>query len=56
MANHRFNCVGNTEKESLSAYDIQKLVEYRNIYKMGENQYPFYLQKSYSVRGKRTYQ
>lgn len=31
--NNRFNCIRNAEKEALSAYDIQKLVEYRNISK-----------------------
>ena len=30
---HRFNRVGNFEKDPMSAYDIQKLVEYRKISK-----------------------
>lgn len=48
--------LGILKKESLSAYDIQKIVEYRNISKWVEDQYTFYLQKSHPAGEKRIYE
>lgn len=48
--------LGMLKKEPMGAYDIQKLVEYRNISKWVKISTPLHLQKGDTVRGKGLYQ
>ena len=47
--------LGMLKKEPMGAYDIQKLVEYRNISKWVKISTPSIYQKSYSTGKKGTY-
>lgn len=47
--------LGMLKKEPLSAYDLQKLVEYRNISKWVKISTPSIYKKGYPVGGKRIY-
>ena len=47
--------LGMLKKESLSAYDIQKISGIPKYLKMGKNQHSVYLQKGYSVGRKGAY-
>lgn len=48
--------LGMLKKEPMGAYDIQKLVEYRNISKWVKISTPSIYKKSNPARGKRIYQ